>query len=602
MVELGLRPRDVFSPPPAMRRTPCFVTAPLALATSLLAQQPVARVDGRVLGPDGRPMPNVEVLAKARYQDDAILAKTRSDGDGMFVLSRLADDGTIWVTAQPPGHTLSIAWAKLSPEQPFAGVELRVYQANTLRGRIVDPEGKPVAGASVLGCKDLTWFHGQTMPVEATSDADGRFELRGVPIGDCVVRAYAPGFVLREYWISALADSDLEMPPLLREDGTTLAIAVDGLAADEAAKTTLWLYPTRHGTGFSVPKRLGEAVLAAEGTCRLTGLPDAEWHVEPTLPGVTFDPRSVTSKLGDRAPKLQFKITRDGSTLVRGRVTDAAGKPLANQTMMCRTQRSQSLNGGRPGRATTDADGRFVLDAPLVGGEPYSLHLVGSAYAFQQEKSQGMWGSSDPRYLVRWEDVADPARELAMVAVPVAKLTVSVRNGDKQPVPFLSLELQFDREPFQLNTVAYATTSRDGVATFPGVHGADVDVVVTGSGPAGSVRSAPFRLVAGQHQQLELVATAPGRVEGLVVDAGGKPLPGIRVSLRNVDAATGKQVDGSWICVPSDRLGRFVFTGVAAGGHRVDVGLHAKTDGAGQSDPFEVTPGGTQRIEVKVAR
>lgn len=585
-----------------MRRFLRFVHSSLVLSASLLAQQPVARVDGRVLGPDGRPMPNVEVLAKARYQDDAILAKTRSDGDGMFVLSRLADDGTIWVTAQPPGHTLSIAGAKLTPEQPFAGVELRVYEANTLRGRIVDPEGQPVAGASVLGCKDMTWFHGQTMPVETTSDADGRFELRGVPIGDCVVRAWAPGFVLREYWLTALADSDLEMPPLLREDGTTLTIAVDGLTADEAAKTAVWLYPTRHGTGFSVPRRLCEAVLAADGTCRLTGLPDGEWHVEPMLAGVTFDPRSATTKLGERAPKLPFKITRDGSTLVRGRVTDAAGKPLANQTMVCRTQRSQSMNGGRPGRASTDADGRFVLDAPLVVGEPYSLHLVGSDHAFQQAKTKGMWGSSDPRYLVRWEDVADPARELAMVAVPVAKLTVTVRNGDKQPVPFLSLELQFDREPFQLNTIAYATTSRDGVAVFPGVHGADVDVVVIGSGPAGAVRSEPFRLVAGESLRRELVATTPGRVEGLVVDAGGKPLPGVRVSLRNVDAATGKQVDGSWTCVPSDRLGRFVFTGVAAGGHRIDVGMHAKTDGAGKSEPFDVAPGGTVQVEVKVAR
>jgi hypothetical protein len=270
--------------------------------------------------------------------------------------------------------------------------------------------------------------------------------------------------------------------------------------------------------------------------------------------------------------------------------------------MVCRTQRSQSMNGGRPGRATTDAEGRFALDAPLVAGEPYSLHLVGSDYAFQQTKAKGMWGSSDPRYWVRWEDVADPARELALVALPVAKLTVTVRNGNQQPVPFLWLELQIERGQSQLSDLAYATTSRDGVASFAGVHGTDVDVVVMGSGPAGAVRSAPFRLVAGEHQRLELVATTPGRIEGLVVDAGGQPLPGVRVSLRNVDVATGKQVDGSWSNVPTDRRGRFVFTGVAAGGHRVDVGLHAKTDGAGQSELFEVAPGGTVQVEVKVER
>lgn len=585
-----------------MRRTLCFVLSSLVLAASLLAQKPVATVQGRVLGPDGLPMPNVEVLAKASYRADAILAKARTDGDGMFVMARLPDDRGMAILAQPPGHTVSFAWAELSPERPFSGVELRLYEANTLRGRIVDADGKPIAGASVLGTKDMAWFHGQTMAVETKSDADGRFVLQGVPIGDCVVRAYAPGFVLREYWLSAFADRDIEMPPLLREDGTTLAIAVDGLQPEEAAKVVVRLYATRSGTGFKVPKVLEEATLAADGTCRLVGLPDAEWHVEPSLPGVTFDPRSVATKAGERSPKLQFRASRDGSLQLRGRLTDGGGKPLANAKLVCRTGRSQSMNGGRPGRAITDAEGRFTMDAPLVVGEPYSLHLVDSDHALTQKKDESMWGTRDLRYLVRWEGVADPSRELALTAVPVAKLTVTLCNADRQPVPFVWLELQRVGPAFELSDVAYATTTRDGVASFAGVHGSEFDLVVAGSGPGGSVRSAPFRLHAGERKQLDLVVTPPGRVEGRVVDGAGNPLAGVRVSLRNVDVATGQQLDGSWSVVPTDRRGRFVFASVAAGGHRVDIGSHAKTDGQAMSEPFEVPAGGKVEVEVKVER
>ena len=583
-----------------MHRITRFASASLVLAAGALAQKPVATVHGRVLGPDGLPMANVEVQAKVRHDDDAAVAKTRSDGDGMFVLPRLPDDRGLWITAQAPSHTPSMARAELSPELCHAGVELRLHEANTLRGRVVDPEGRPVAGAHVLGTKEVMWFQGGTTAVETRSDADGRFQLQGVPIGDCVVRAWAPGFALREYWLTALVDSEITFPPLLRDGATTLVITTEGLRPDEAANAEVSVQATRGGSGVSMPKVLGGMPLAADGTCRFVGLPDAEWHVEVSLPGVTFDPRSVRTKAGDRRPELKFRASRDGSLLLRGRLTDAGGKPLAHETLVCRTQRSQSIHGGRPGRATTDADGRFTLDAPLVVGEPYSLHLAGSLHALVQAKDDSMRGGHDLRYLVRWEDVADPTRELALVAAEVAKLTVTLRNADRQPVPFTRLQLQRVGEFLQANDIEYATTTRDGVASFPGVHGTEFDVVVIGSGPAGSVRSEPFQLEAGRHEQLELVATAPGRVEGRLVDAGGTPLAGVRVDLSIVDPTTGQSRRGIGSGVPSDRRGRFVFTGVAAGRYQVLVGLRAKTDGLGFSEPFDLLPEGKVAVEVRV--
>lgn len=72
-----------------------------------------------------------------------------------------------------------------------------------------------------------------------------------------------------------------------------------------------------------------------------------------------------------------------------------------------------------PGETVTEADGRFSMDAPLVKGEPYRPHLVGSQWVLQQ-KGQDMAGAGDARYLMRHEDQADAARELSLVALRAA--------------------------------------------------------------------------------------------------------------------------------------------------------------------------------------
>lgn len=351
-----------------------------------------------------------------------------------------------------------------------------------------------------------------------------------------------------------------------------------------------------------MPNTLENTTLAADGTCRFAGLPDAEWHVQPSLPGVSFEPRKAATKAGERNPRLQFRIAREGSTRIRGRLTDSTGKPLANESLVCHTLRAPATARGLSVRASTGADGRFSMDARMVASEPYSLQLVDSAHVLQQPKTPSMRGNSDPRFLVLWEGVAGPEDEVALVAVPAAMLTVTVCNRDRQPVPFLKLELQFDRASPQPRTMATATTSPDGIARFPCVHGLERGFVVFGSGPAGFVRSEPFRLVPGQHQRLELVATPLGRVEGIVVDGAGTPLAGVRVEMSSVDLVSGGQQGEFFYTVPSDRRGRYVFSGVVPDGYRIDVGATVKSDGEGRSEPFEVLPGGQVQVEVRVAR
>lgn len=67
-----------------------FATLPaLAQSPGEAPCSPTGTVEGRVLGPLGEPMPNVEVIATHDPRGQEVLAKTRTDGEGMFVMARL---------------------------------------------------------------------------------------------------------------------------------------------------------------------------------------------------------------------------------------------------------------------------------------------------------------------------------------------------------------------------------------------------------------------------------------------------------------------------------------------------------------------------------
>ena len=566
----------------------------------ILAQAPQGTIEGRVRGPLGEPVPNVEVVATHDPRNAAVLAKTRTDGEGMFVIGRLPTDRGCLVLTSLPGHTTAGEYASLSATTPHAGLELRLWEANTLRGRVVDPQGAPVVDAVVLGTKDYTWFAGAFRPPETRTDAKGAFELPGVPLGDCVVRVWKPGFLLWEHDLVATEDKTLEVQ-LAPGEGTQLAVYARGLPDESFAQTTVHVHATRRGSGFSLPSTIEKNTLDARGRFSMQGLPNAEWNVELAAPGYTFDPRSVRTKEGQFVSVLPFVASADGEITLRGTLRSTDGKPLANQRLISRTQRSQSINGGRPGSATTDAEGRFVLQAPLVKDEPYSLFLIDSTWALQQP-TQGM-GGFDLRYGVRWQEKADPTRELALVAAPAAFVTARLVDPDGKPMPFVWTELQGYRENVHppWGAVAYATSRRDGTLEFPGVHGSDIDLRVHASGAGGTGDSEPFRLGAGKRHEVQVVVQRPGVVRGMVLDEAGKPIVGARISLSNWNTATGQQTDGGWSNVPSDRNGRFVFTGVAPGGHRVGSGRHT-IHGKGAGEIFEVAAGATVDVELRLSR
>ncbi len=180
---------------------------------------------GRVVDGAGRPVAGASVLIREwavkrtigisaqeseklwRGEEIAdILARSTTDGNGRFRFENVdappfrhisvAGEGYYpWdLVAIAPGHGL--AWTQLTNANQRTEIRLKLPVEGTLRGRLLEPGGKPIAGARVkvfgvypLGDLDaraeaepthldLTW---SSIPLAASSGADGTFTLRGLP-------------------------------------------------------------------------------------------------------------------------------------------------------------------------------------------------------------------------------------------------------------------------------------------------------------------------------------------------------------------------------------------------------------------------------------
>jgi hypothetical protein len=166
-----------------------------------------------VLNPERKPIPDATTMVYARSKEPgrgdnraeaypALLGQGRTDGSGRFRLDTLrtssARNDLFGVTAHAPGH--SVVWVKLDPdaEQPSAEIILGAEQVS-VEGRLFDVQGRPVRDVTVavssirnlvprnLSPRDAQHDALRTITVRdpaaerqaATSDAEGRFTLRG---------------------------------------------------------------------------------------------------------------------------------------------------------------------------------------------------------------------------------------------------------------------------------------------------------------------------------------------------------------------------------------------------------------------------------------
>lgn len=194
-----------------------------------LALRAGARLEGTVRGPDGRPVPSVELTwlpTSGTAPRNRSVATT--DRDGRYRLDGLPESG-LHLTAHHERYPRRLVATRIVPGTNYLDVELAA--GHTVSGRVVDDVGRLLGSAAVL----LEPVETSAAPrLETLSRGDGVFRLDAVADGAYRLKATRAGYAP---WRSPLRvrGADRRNLEIRLERGGTVEGRISGLAPGELA-------------------------------------------------------------------------------------------------------------------------------------------------------------------------------------------------------------------------------------------------------------------------------------------------------------------------------------------------------------------------------
>ncbi|HEX6853224.1 MAG TPA: carboxypeptidase-like regulatory domain-containing protein [Candidatus Polarisedimenticolaceae bacterium] len=363
--------------------------------------EPVAGAFAEVLGPKG--------LSRA---------ESPTGPDGRFIVDS-APVGKLRVTAKADGYgDARPVELDLAGGERREGLEVVLPRADGVRGRVVDVDGRPVAGARVrlMPAWAIESYPEEQAAVETRSDADGSFTLPGTANAELVLIATATGYgpaldrapmalAGKELTLTLAAEAKLRVRIVPKPDTPRNVLVVDGAGVAQSRwvgsepVTFEGLASGQGRAGFG--RRDGTAVTLAAGQTAETDLRSGG-NVSGT---VSADGVPMT-----RARVWVLRLREQGFDRVRGAEPDGQGRfrveglPEGKYRFVAlaadgRSERDvQVADGGESNldlpiarvlaivRVRLEQDGRPVADAQA------QLTPVGGRCA----QTEGMWSSGDP--------------------------------------------------------------------------------------------------------------------------------------------------------------------------------------------------------------
>lgn len=563
--------------------------------------EPTARIEGQVVDMRDEPVPLAEVWAVSPHEPDRILARTRCDGEGFFVLGRLAPRDGWALRATADGRIVGHGFARPGgdPER------LVLHDAAAVTGVLRDREGRPVADTVVRAHFERT----RSLPdmiVDARTDAAGRFTLSKVPLGNVRLTAVVPGQGRAVTLHHVQGDARVDLAPVA-EPTTSLAIEVTGIPAPRARSVHVTLIALAAASG---PRRTQEPLpppwdqpsLDDDGRCRIEHLPDLEYVVRLQADACIFTPEELRAMPGTGPHLLRFAARAvehppPREPLVWPAVLrDPLGRPIAGARLLMSATRTSKAEAVSDEHGAIRFVGHFGIGATVV------VESMDEAWVIEPVLQDG-GPPPGMRFAPRQHCILQLERPSMLTAVPACMVSGTVRLADGRPAALTEVRLEDEQENRlpRWSPVGRIKTDRQGNYRMGRLLPIGNDVRVRVESRAGSATSEPFALAEPGTRWVapDITLSPPATVEGIVRAPDGNPLPGARVWLRDWDFQVDRPKSGSLVEVHTDRLGRYRFRGVPPGGAWLQVAVTEAAPTEGAAPPFQVESGRTSRHELK---
>lgn len=452
-------------------------------------------------------------------------------------------------------------------EQGSVGVMLAEHQSltanillagglGTVRGIVLDPAGKPVAGASVGGGLSLT-----------TTDAQGRFVLTDVPVGRREI-------VAASQEVGSLASATVDLLYGGHEVQVTIVLDVMGSVSGVVTRPNGAVAP---GIQVYVFKREGQDVRVAgsavtneQGGYRIDKVPAGAFEVSAFTADFS-DGNIVPAVVKFHKQVVRADIQfRGGGGRVTGRVfADDGATPLRARVSVSGEQ--VMVAGGVLGVEFRRVENFRIVDTNLTTGKyamaglfvgPFTLRAVG---AF----------SPDPIAVEATMPAPGQEVEVNLRLQPTSQLTGTVFMPDGETPVGANVPVHFKSDSFK--TICRETAGGESVCeNIPqGIQGADAVTDATGrylfpvlnagtytltvEGPGGRAAVAKGSLPAGTQGRMDLRLLGRGELTVRVRAADATtPIAGARVEVSQVGAPIKK------LTFQADNDGVVTFTGADA--------------------------------------
>jgi RNA polymerase sigma factor (sigma-70 family) len=510
---------------------------------------------------------NQKLLRGTEIND--VLAETRTDDAGRFRFQNvpapkfpdIAEAGESiypWdIVVLAEGHGL--AWLPLTRQNQRMAITLKLGAEGILRGRVIEPGGKPVAGVKIkvfgidplgnpsengFGNENRLNLNWSAFPLGAITDESGRFTVRGLPRDKIAMLvatephherlfAYAatsdapqPDIVSRT--VRAGKSEEIRMPIHTGEITLTAKVANHALSGQVVLE----------GDGKPVPNAVilhnGMVINAdVNGRFRIDGLVTGKLELHATSADAVTDAAPLAVQI--EVPEAPLEIERDlalpRGLVVKGRVVDGTnGKGVAKALVRYSpTYDAKETPTQFDFSRETDAEGRYRLAVPAGRG---TLVLQAIPLEFPQPERRYIGQAPDPKYSREVEGRAGQTVQMADFTLARGKgVVLRVVDSLGQPLAGARIDIRDPNRPFN---AAPGRSDAEGRYTVVGISNDQSTVidVIDAKNELGATFEIPEVGPDGARAtelavRLQPLVSASGRV----LDEAGKPLRAAVVSL-----------------------------------------------------------------------